>query len=134
MSDEHTPTIGAVERYVSAWQNGDLDTLIDCYDVDIVARYGGTSRFAGTHVGRDAFLRVLAESSAAADRTLVSVDQWHDDGDAGAVFATERFTTDGGHRIVPRALRYRIRSGRFIECWLFDLDQHVVDQAWNGAG
>ncbi len=82
--------IGAVERYVTAWQAGDLETLIDCYDPDIVAHYGGISRFAGTHVGRDTFLGVLAESSAIGERTLVSVDQWHDDGDTGAVFATEQ--------------------------------------------
>ena len=124
----------AVQRYVTAWQEGDLDTVIDCYDPDIVAHYGGTSRFAGTHVGRDAFLGVLAESSAAGERSLMSVDQWHDDGDTGAVFATEEYTVDGERHRVQRALRYRIRDGRFVECWLFDLDQHVVDRAWAGGG
>lgn len=131
MDETDQSPIGAVERYVTAWQTGDLETLIDCYAPDIVAHYGGTSRFAGTHVGRNTFLGVLAESSAIGERTLVSVDQWHDDGDTGAVFATEQFTVDGERRAVQRALRYRISDGRFVECWLFDLDQGLVDRAWS---
>ncbi len=49
---------GVITRYATAGREGDLQTLIDCYDEDIVAHYGGQSPFAGTHVGRDRFLEV----------------------------------------------------------------------------
>lgn len=132
MHDDTAAPPGVVHRYVKAWQSGDLDTLIDCYSPDIVAHYGGQSRFAGTHAGRHRFLEVLAETSAMSQRELVSVDQVHDDGAAGALFATERIVSLDRTVLVLRALRYRIEDDRIVECWLYDLDQHLVDAAWSG--
>jgi uncharacterized protein len=120
-----------VRRYARAWEAGDLATLVACYAPGIVAHYGGTSPFAGTHEGRDAFLAVLAESSGRSGRRLLGVDQLHDDGVAGAIFATEEVTIDGEAHRVQRALRYRIEDDLIVECWLFDHDQHLVDRAWS---
>jgi uncharacterized protein len=125
-----TASHGVVHRYVEAWKQGDIVTVIDCYSPSIVAHYGGTSPFAGTHVGRDAFLQVLADSTARSGRRLVSVDQVHEDASHGAVFATEEFMVDGDPVTVNRALRYRIEDDRIVECWLYDQDQHLVDRAW----
>jgi ketosteroid isomerase-like protein len=122
---------GTVARYACAWQEGDLATLVDCYDDDVVVHYGGRSAFAGTHVGRDRLMAVLLETASRGARRLVSIDQLHDDGDAGALFVTESFVVDGATVTVPRALRYRLAAGRFVECWLYDHEQHLVDQAWS---
>ncbi len=119
-----------IERYAAAWLAGDLEGIIDAYADDVVAHYGGTSPFRGTHMGRDTFLGVLAETSARSARRLVSIDQVHDDGDTGALFVTEAMTIDGVEVEVQRALRYRVADGRIAECWLFDLDQHLADRAW----
>jgi hypothetical protein len=32
---------------------------------------------------------------------------------------------------VFRALRYRTSNDLLAECWLYDHDQHIVDQAWS---
>ena len=132
-SADETTERGVMARYTRAWIDGDLATLVDCYADDVVAHYGGQSPFAGTHDGRDRFLEVLVGTAALGKRELVSVDQIHDDGEWGAAFVTERFEIAGETVTVQRALRYRIVSGRIKECWLFDMDQHLVDRAWTGA-
>lgn len=124
---------GVVARYTRAWFEGDLETLVDCYADNVVVHYGGQSPYAGTHYGKDRFLEVLAGTAAIGKRDLVSVDQLHDDGAWGAVFVTESFEIAGEVVTVQRALRYRIDRDLIKECWLFDMDQHLVDQAWTAS-
>lgn len=123
--------MSTITRYAQAWTAGDLATLLDCYDPEVVVHYGGTSPFRGTHRGRDAFVGVLAETAQRSRRELVRIDQVHDDGDQGALFVTERIELDGVTSEVQRALRYRVAHDRIVECWLFDADQHLVDRAWS---
>lgn len=124
---------GVISRYADAWRTGDLTTLISCYDEGIIAHYGGRSSFAGTHVGRDRFIEVLAGTALVSERQLVSIDQLHDDGDTGALFVTESLVIGGERHTVHRALRFRVAGDRIVECWLFDHDQHLVDRAWTGS-
>ena len=121
---------GVISRYVEAWQGGDLETVLACYAPDIVAHYGGASRFAGDHHGRDRFVEVLAETTVASGRRLVSIEQLHDAGDHGSVFVVEAITVDGVEREVHRALRFRVADDEIVEVWLHDMDQHLVDAAW----
>jgi uncharacterized protein len=138
MNDSTEPTVrpdpGVVVRYARAWEAGDIATLVGCYADDVVAHYGGRSPFAGTHRGKDRFLEVLITTAGLGNRRLVSVDQVHDDGETGAIFATETFDVDGETVTVQRALRYRIRDGLIAECWLFDMEQHLIDKAWTPPG
>ena len=122
-----------ITRYAEAWERGDIAAMLDSYADDVVAHYGGTSDFAGTHRGRDRLVEVLLESAARSDRLLVSIDQVHDDGSTGAIFATESFTIGDRAAVVHRALRYRTDGERITELWLYDQDQHLVDQAWSPA-
>lgn len=130
-ADSTDSTEGVIARYARAWADADLVTVIETYAEDVVAHYGGQSPFAGTHIGRDRFLEVLAATAAQGERTLISVDQHHEDGQTGALFATESFVADGETRTVMRGLRFRIENDKIAECWLFDHDQHVVDAAWS---
>lgn len=119
-----------LRRYADAWQAGDLDTLIGCYADDFTLHYGGASRFAGTHGGRDAALAVMAEVSTIAPRTLVSVDDVLVGSDGGALVVTETLTRDAEAATIARLLRYRIADGRLQECWLVETDQDLVDRLW----
>lgn len=119
-----------LRRYVDAWLAGDLATVVDGYDESFTLHYAGAHRFAGTHVGRDAALAVLAEVSVLAPRELVSVDEVLVGDRGAAVAVTERLARDGESAEVRRLLRYRIAGGRFVECWLHELDPAVVDHFW----
>lgn len=122
---------GVLASYVEAWQAGDVDRLFDHCANDIVLHYGGTSAFAGDHAGRDRAIAVLVETSLRSRRGLVAVEDVFETGDRGAVFVREALTTEGVRREVRRALRFRITGDRIVECWLYDQDQHLVDQAWS---
>jgi uncharacterized protein len=128
-SAAHPTVLG---RYADSWQRNAIDELIDLYATDVVAHYGGTSSYAGTHVGRDRFVEVLLETAIASGRTLVGIDLVLEEGDAGAIFARESVMVDGEPRVVARALRYRLADGLIAECWLYDQDQGVVDRSWGG--
>ena len=120
-----------VQRYADAWARNDVGEMVAIYHPEVVAHYGGTSEFAGTHAGRERFVEVLVESSVRSERTLVGIDAVFQDGDRGAIFAREAMTIDGARAEVARALRYRIEHGLIAECWLYDHDQHLVDRAWS---
>ena len=122
---------GVVTRYAEAWQRGDIAEMIDCYHLDVVVHYGGTSEFAGTHHGRDRLVAVLVETAQRSSRQLVSIDQVDDHGTHGALFVTETMVVDGVPATLARALRYRTVDDRIGECWLYDHDQHLVDRAWS---
>lgn len=122
---------GAVlRRYVDAWRAGDLDALLACYAPDFTLHYGGSSRFAGTHAGRDAAVTVMAEVSTVAPRELVSVDDVLLADTGGALVVTERLTRDGEAAVVQRVLHYRVAGDLLAECWLYEADRDVVDRFW----
>jgi uncharacterized protein len=120
-----------ITRYAEAWRSSDLAAMFNCYHDDVVVHYGGTSLFAGTHRGRDRLIEVLVETSRRSGRQLVTVDQIDDHGTHGALFVTESITIDASVFTVERALRYRATDDQIVECWLYDHDQHLVDQAWS---
>ncbi len=119
-----------LRRYAGAWQGSDLDTLIDCYHDDVTLHYGGGSRFAGTHRGRDAAVAVMAEVSTLAARELVSIHAVLSSDAAGALVVTERLTRGDETAEVTRTLQYQVRDGRLMECWLLEHDQATVDRFW----
>ena len=126
--DDHAGVV--LRRYATAWRAGDLATLVDCYDPGFTLHYGGSSRFAGTHRGREAALEVMAQVSSVAPRELVSVDDVLVGDDGGALVVTERLTRDGESVELGRTLRYRVHDGRLAECWLFEHERDTVDRFW----
>lgn len=119
-----------LRRYADCWLDGDLDGLIACYAHDFTLHYGGTSRFAGTHAGREAALGVMAEVSTVAPRTLRSIDGVLVGDHGGALVVTEELTRDGETAVLERVLRYRIADGLLAECWLLESDGATVDRLW----
>jgi len=119
-----------LRRYADAWSSGDLDALLACYADDFTLHYGGASRFAGTHAGKDAAVGAMAEVSVLAPRTLHSVDDVLAGGAGGALVVTEELSRDGDSAVLHRVLRYRVADGLLRECWLHDEDQALVDHYW----
>jgi len=127
-ADTHAGAV--LQRYAACWRDGDLDGIVDCYADEFTLHYGGSTRFSGTHVGRDAALAVMAEVSSLAPRQLRSVDDVLTGDRGGALVVTERLTRDGESHELERVLRYRVAMGKLVECWLHDSDQALVDHLW----
>lgn len=119
-----------LRRYADAWRRGDLDELIGCYSDAFTIHYFGSSRFAGTHQGRDAALEVMAEVSTLAPRELVGIDDVAVSDTGGVLVVTERLRRDDEVIEVVRVLRYLVADGRLDECWLHETDQAAVDHLW----
>lgn len=118
------------ERYCSAWIGGDLETVIDSYGDEIVLHYFGDNQLSGDHVGKDAALAALATGATIATRELLRVDDILANEHTSVVVATERFTRDGESHEVTRVLRYRVADDQFVECWLYDENQALIDHLW----
>jgi len=120
-----------LRRYADAWTAGDLTAVLDAYHSDFTLHYFGTSPLAGTHVGRDAALKVLSEATARTNRALVEVVDVLGGANLGALVVVERLGPDGDAREVRRVLLYRTEHDKLLECWLYDEDQPFVDRLWS---
>ena len=118
------------ERYCVAWLAGDLGALLDCYADEFTLHYFGHSRFAGDHVGKQAAVTTLLEVGATAIRTLLGVDEITAAPGAAVIVVRERLERGGESFEVRRLFRYRIDGGQFVECWLYDEDQALIDRLW----
>jgi len=118
------------ERYCAAWLAGDLGALLDCYADEFTLHYFGHSRFAGDHVGKDAAVTTLLEVGSAAARTLLGVDEITAAPGAAVIVVHERLERGDESHVVRRLFRYRIAGGQFVECWLYDEDQALIDRLW----
>ena len=130
---QHAEITKALDRYVAAWQAGNLPALVACYHDDFTLHYFGRSPLAGTHRGRPAALRVLAEVSRRTNRRLVSILDVMAGRRQGAVIARETFQRDGLKAELDRVLVYTVQDGQLHECWVYDSDQELVDRFLAGV-
>jgi ketosteroid isomerase-like protein len=117
-----------VRAYGDAWARGNLAALIALYHDDFTLHYGGANRLSGTHRGKDAALKALAEVSLATGRRLIEIVDVMAGNARATIVARERFEALGEVAELERVLVYRIADGRLRECWVFDADQAVVDR------
>jgi GNAT superfamily N-acetyltransferase/ketosteroid isomerase-like protein len=123
------PVAGSVvERYVQAWQSGDLQGMIACYHDDFTLHYGGSNALSGTHRGKHASLRILAEFARRTHRQLVSIDEMHTWGDTAALVVRERLGKGRSAFEAVRTLTYRLQDGLLAECTVLDGDIDRVDR------
>jgi uncharacterized protein len=120
----------AVRRYADAWIANDLRAIVDCYHDDVVFHYFGRSPLAGTHRGKAACLDILKRVREKTNRKLVSVRDVLAGEHFGLIIAVERFERNGTTVEIERLLRYGVRDGKLVECWVYDEDQRAVDEHW----
>lgn len=119
------------ERYCAAWAANDLDEILGCYADTFTLHYFGSNPYTGDHIGRDAALATLLAVGAKAPRTLIEVEQILAGPDAAVMVVVEDIVVDGATHSIRRVLRFRIEGDQFIDCWLYDEDQSLIDQAWS---
>jgi len=117
-----------LERYVAAWQAGDLAGLVACYHDDFTLHYFGRNPLAGDHRGRPVALRVLGEVSRRTNRRLVAIVEILAGRRRGMIIAREAFQRDGMKAELDRVLVFTVREGQLHECWVYDSDQEMVDR------
>src|SRR5436190_289021 len=106
-------------RYRQAWEDNDIDALFACYHPDFTIHYFGNSPVAGAHVGRDAFMQVLAETYRRSKRRLIEVVDVVAGPHRAMVLVRERFSRDGKTAEVDRCMVYSFADEALRECWVY---------------
>lgn len=136
MSDVHEGAdedAGAViSRYCTAWAAGDVTSVIDLYDDELVLTWTGSHHLAGAHRGKPAALDALLRFQLATNRSPVAIRDILAQGDRAIAWVTERWQRDGSSLEIDRLLRFQVRGGRIVACRIHETDQHAVD-TWVGG-
>jgi len=125
---EH-PNVTAVRRGYDAFNKGDLDTLGDLLDAEVVWHVPGRSPIAGDYGGREAtlaYFRRLGELTGAryqADLQIAVGNEEH-------VVTIDRSTaTSGEARYDENELVvFRFRDGRVVEAWQAMMNLYAHDE------
>ena len=122
------PIQEAVRAYAASWLSGDIARIVAHYRDEFTLHWPGAHRLSGTHRGRDASLKALAEFSAATGRKLLGIVDVLGGDTRGCLIARERFEIPEGPVEMDRVLLFRVEDGRLAECWLYDFDQALIDR------
>lgn len=128
--DDHVRTANraVVERYCAAWLSGARQALVDCYHDDFTLHYGGANPLSGIHAGKPAALEALAAFSRRTNRRLTAIVDCMAGPHRAVVIAREAFERGALRAELERTLVYTIRDDRLHACWVFDVDQPLVDR------
>jgi len=125
MTDDETATL---HRYLTAWGDGDVMTVLGSYHERLELRWPGSHRLSGTHSGRDAAVTALAELQAATGRVLAEVRSITPADGFADVEVVERWTVDGSTIDLPRLLRFGVRDGLIAWCSVTEHQPELVDR------
>ena len=112
----------------AAFNNGDVDALVDLFAEDIVWHFPGTSKLAGDHIGRDATLAALGGYGAASGGTLQAtpVDIMANDTHVTG-WARDTATAGGRTLDINSVVIFTMRGGKVTEARQFVDDPAALD-------
>lgn len=120
--------LDTLRRYLTAWGDRDMTTVLGLYHQDLELRWPGTHRLAGVHTGRDASIVALLELQTATQRVLHRVRSISDVGDGFEVDLVERWTVGDEVADLPRVLRFEVREGQISGCTVVELEPEKADR------
>jgi ketosteroid isomerase-like protein len=130
--DEH-PNAALLRRAYRAFGDGDLATIGEMLDDEIVYHFGGRSPLAADYKGKEqvfGFWGRQFELSTGTLRitpsTIVACDEY--------AFALVHASAERDGRTLaaaPGVNVVRLRDGKAVEFWSYTADQYAVDQFWS---
>jgi ketosteroid isomerase-like protein len=127
-----SPNIDLARTYFQAVQTGDLATLGELLDADIVWHQPGANQFSGEHKGRDAVFQMLGGMMATSQGSF-AIDTLHTlMGNGDLVTATIHFSGRRGDASMSMdgVDLLRVAGGKITEMWLFSGDPAAEDAFW----
>lgn len=129
--DEH-PNVALVRRAYEAFAVGDLATVGDLLDDEIVYHFGGRSPLAADYKGKQQVFGFWGRQFELTGGTLRIVPSLITATDEYAFVrlqvAAER---DGRTLTAPGVNVIRLRDGKALEFWTYTDDQYALDKFWS---
>jgi uncharacterized protein len=129
--DEH-PNAARLRAGYEAFARGDLQTVGELLDDEIVYHFGGRSPLAADYKGKQevfGFWGRQFELTGGTLRIIASVIVADDDYAFTLVQATAQ--RDGSTLAAPGVNVVRFADGRAVEFWSYTTDQYTLDQFWS---
>jgi uncharacterized protein len=129
--DEH-PNAARLRRAYEAFARGDLQTVGELLDDEIVYHFGGRSPLAADYKGKQevfSFWGRQFELSGGTLRIIPSLIMAGDEYAFALVHATAQ--RDGRTLDAPGANVVRLRDGKAVEFWSYTADQYALDEFWS---
>jgi ketosteroid isomerase-like protein len=129
--DEH-PNAALARQAYQAFGAGDLATVGELLDDNIVYHYPGRNPLAADYRGKEQVFGFFRRQSELCNGNLrvvpsaiAAVDEY--------AFALVQATAErnGRQLDVPAVHVSRIRDGKVVEFWAFTADQHAIDEFWS---
>lgn len=109
----------------------DIDGFMAMFTDDIVMHAGGTSKLAGTHVGKDAFGHVFELFNSAVGEYEFTNHAYLADDEHGVTLQTSTMRRDGKSLSMAEIFVCHFRDGKISELWYLPGDQRALDD-WLG--
>ena len=128
---EH-PNVDLLRKGYNAYSTGDMETITELFDENLLWHIAGRSPISGDYKGRDAvfgFFGKLMELSNGTSKIEVHDILANDDHGIALVTgtATRGDRSFEGHDVHT----FHLRDGKVVEFWDSPLDQYEADEFWS---
>jgi ketosteroid isomerase-like protein len=130
MSDH--PNLDLMRRGYAAYTSGDMDTINQLFDDDVVWHVAGRSQISGDYTGKEQVfgffgkLQELSEGTSTVEVHDILADDEH-----GVAIVVESATRNG-RSIESRTTHvFHLRDGQVTEFWDAHIDQYAADEFWS---
>ena len=125
--------VAIMQRAYDAFNQADIDTLIELFDDDIVWHLPGRSSMARDYEGRDATLAYFGKIGEDTGGTFQAELQQLFAGDDGRVIGLQRSTgeRDGKRLDVSNCIVFELKDGKVVDGREHFNDLHAWDEFWS---
>ena len=126
------PNVERLRNGYAAYSSGDMDTITDLFDENILWHIAGRSQLAGDYKGRDAVFGFFGKLMELSNGT--SAIEVHDilANDEHGVAVLTGTATRGDKSFSGQDVHiFHLRDGKVVEFWDSPLDQYAADEFWS---
>jgi uncharacterized protein len=125
--------VAIMQRAYDAFNSGDMDTLTEVFDEDMVWHLPGRSSMAKDYQGRDATLAYFAQIGEETGGTFRAELQRLLSDEDGRVVGVQRSTADkdGKHLDVGNSIVFQLEDGRVVDGREHFEDLYAWDEFWS---
>lgn len=125
--------VAVMQRGYDAFNTGDMDTLVEVFDENMVWHLPGRSSFADDYQGRDATLAYFGQLAEQTNGTFRAELQQLCPGEDGTVVGIQTSTGDrnGKHLEVVNCIVFRLEDGRVVDGREHFHDLYAWDDFWS---